>query len=64
MNSESSNNFTGIFILFIAIIVILFGEYVIFAINSFIGDFIIILGIVIAVFGIFALLGEQMKESD
>ena len=57
MNLESSNNFTGILILFIAIIIILFGEYVVFAINSFIGDFIIIFGIIVTVFGIFALLG-------
>jgi hypothetical protein len=57
MNLEDFNNFSGYFILFIAIIIILFGEYVNFAINSFIGDFIIIFGIIVAVFGTFVLLG-------
>jgi hypothetical protein len=57
MNLEDFNNFSGYFILFIAIIIILFGEYVNFAINSFIGNFIIIFGIIVAVFGTFVLLG-------
>jgi hypothetical protein len=57
MNLESSNKFLGYLILFTALIIILIGDYVIFATDSFIGGFIIIFGIVVAVFGTLVLLG-------
>jgi hypothetical protein len=57
MHLQISTNLLGYFIIFIALIIILVGDYIIFATDSFIGGFIIILGIVVAVFGTLVLLG-------
>ena len=57
MNFQFSTKFLGYFILFIALIIILVGDYVIFATDSFFGSLLILMGIVVAVFGTLILLG-------
>ncbi len=57
MNLQSSTKFLGYFILFIALVIILVGDYVIFATDSFFGSLLILMGIVVAVFGTLILLG-------
>jgi hypothetical protein len=58
MNSENSNSLTGIFILFVAIIVNLIGDYIIFTHNNaLVGSLLILLGILIAILCIFELVG-------
>lgn len=57
MNSQSSTTLLGYFILFIALVIILVGDYVIFATDSFFGSLLILMGIVVAVFGTLILLG-------
>jgi hypothetical protein len=57
MNSQSSTTLLGYFILFIALVIILVGDYVIFANDSFFGSLLILMGIVVAVFGTLILLG-------
>ena len=43
--------------MFIALVIILVGDYVIFATDSFFGSLLILMGIVVAVFGTLILLG-------
>jgi hypothetical protein len=57
MNSQSSTTLLGYFILFIALVIILVGDYVIFATDSFFGSLLILMGIVVAVFGTLILFG-------
>jgi hypothetical protein len=57
MNLRASTNLLGYFIMFIALIIILVGDYVIFETDSNVGGLLIILGIVVALFGTLVLLG-------
>jgi hypothetical protein len=56
MKLEALENFSAYFLLFIALIIILVGDYVIYAANNtFGGSLLILLGIFVAIFGIFGL---------
>jgi hypothetical protein len=58
MNLENFKDLFVYFLLFIALIIILAGDYVILATNNtLVGDLLILLGIFVAIFGIFGLVG-------
>ena len=58
MNSDAFRNFLVYFLLCIALILILVGDFmVLLTNNSFVGGMLILLGILIAIFAIFGLVG-------